>query len=110
MKNWLFLGIAIVSEVVGTSMLKSSEGFTKLWPSLIVMVGYGAAFFFLSLSLRTIPIGVAYAIWSGIGIVTITAIAWVFLDQRLDTPAIFGILLIVAGVVTMNMFSNSVVH
>lgn len=110
MKNWLFLGIAIVSEVVGTSMLKSSEGFTKLWPSLIVMVGYGAAFFFLSLSLRTIPIGVAYAIWSGIGIVAITAIAWVFLDQRLDIPAIFGILLIVAGVVTMNMFSNSVVH
>jgi small multidrug resistance pump len=110
MKNWLFLGIAIVSEVVGTSMLKSSEGFTKLWPSLIVVVGYGAAFFFLSLSLRTIPIGVAYAIWSGIGIVAITAIAWVFLDQRLDTPAIVGILLIVAGVVTMNMLSNSVVH
>jgi small multidrug resistance pump len=74
-------------------------------------VGYGAAaFFFLSLSLRTIPIGIAYAIWSGIGIVAVTAIAWVFLGQRLDTPAIVGILLIVAGVVTMNMFSTSVTH
>lgn len=110
MKQWLFLSIAIVSEVVATSALKSSNGFTQLWPSLVVIAGYAAAFFFLSLTLRTIPVGVAYAIWSGAGIVLITAIGWLVLGQSLDVPAIIGLALIIAGVIILNVFSKSVAH
>jgi|SRR5688500_12954714 small multidrug resistance pump len=108
--QWLFLSIAIVSEVAATSALKSSNGFTQLWPSIIVVAGYATAFFFLSLTLRTMPIGIAYAIWSGVGIVLITLIAWLALGQRLDLPAILGLALIVAGVVVLNLFSKSVTH
>ncbi len=110
MKQWVFLAIAIVSEVVATSALKSSEGFTRLLPSLLVVLGYGLAFYLLSLTLRTIPVGVAYAVWSGVGMVLISAVAWIFLDQKLDAPAIAGIVLIAAGVVIMNVFSRTVVH
>ncbi len=108
--QWLFLSIAIISEVMATSALKSSNGFTQLWPSLVVVAGYAAAFFFLSLTLRTIPVGIAYAIWSGAGIVLITLIAWLFLGQTLDGPAIVGLALIVAGVVVLNVFSKSAIH
>lgn len=108
--QWLFLSIAIVSEVVATSALKWSNGFTQLWPSIIVVAGYAAAFFFLSLTLRTIPVGVAYAIWSGAGIVLITLIAWLVFEQRLDLPALFGLALIMAGVVVLNVFSKSINH
>jgi small multidrug resistance pump len=108
--QWLFLSIAIISEVMATSALKSSNGFTQLWPSLVVVAGYAAAFFFLSLTLRTIPVGIAYAIWSGAGIVLITLIAWLFLGQALDGPAIVGLALIVAGVVVLNVFSKSAIH
>ena len=107
MSQWLFLSIAILSEVVATSALKSSNGFTQLWPSLVVVAGYGAAFFFLSLSLRTIPVGIAYAIWSGVGIVLIAIIGWLFLGQKLDMPALIGLGLIVSGVVVLNIFSKS---
>jgi small multidrug resistance pump len=107
---WVFLSIAILSEVAATSALKPSNGFTQLWPSIIVVVGYGAAFFFLSLSLRTIPVGVAYAIWSGVGIVLIAVIGWLFLGQKLDMPAVIGLLLIVSGVVVLNVFSRSASH
>ncbi|MDE2367302.1 MAG: QacE family quaternary ammonium compound efflux SMR transporter [Betaproteobacteria bacterium] len=110
MKQWLFLSVAIVSEVVATSALKSSNGFTQLWPSLVVVAGYSAAFFFLSLTLRTIPVGIAYAIWSGAGIVLITAIGWLVLGQSLDVPAIIGLALIIAGVIVLNVFSKSVAH
>ncbi|HEX8873694.1 MAG TPA: SMR family transporter [Nitrosospira sp.] len=110
MKQWLFLSVAIVSEVVATSALKSSNGFTQFWPSLVVVAGYAAAFFFLSLTLRTIPVGIAYAIWSGAGIVLITAIGWLVLGQSLDVPAIIGLALIIAGVITLNVFSKSVAH
>jgi len=110
MKQWVFLSIAIVSEVVATSALKSSEGFTRLLPSLLVVAGYGAAFYFLSLTLRTIPVGIAYAVWSGVGMVLISVVAWLFLDQKLDAPAIAGIVLIAAGVVVMNVCSKTVVH
>ncbi|MFV0371739.1 MAG: DMT family transporter, partial [Azonexus sp.] len=103
--NWLYLILAIVAEVAGTSFLKTSEGFTKLWPSLAVVVGYGAAFFFLSLTLRTIPVGVAYAIWSGLGIVLITAVGWLAFDQKLDAAGLAGITLIAAGVIVLNVFS-----
>ena len=108
--QWLFLSIAIVSEVVATSALKSSNGFTQLWPSIIVVAGYAAAFFFLSLTLRTMPVGVAYAIWSGAGIVLITLIAWLVFGQRLDLPALFGLALIIAGAVVLNVFSKSINH
>lgn len=108
MHHWVFLSIAIVSEVVGTSALKATQGFTRLWPSLIVIVGYTTAFYFLSLTLKTIPVGVAYAIWSGVGIALITLIAWLFFGQKLDAAAMIGILLIVAGVVVLNVFSTTV--
>jgi small multidrug resistance pump len=108
--TYLYLGIAIVAEVIATSALKASEGFSRLGPSLVVLVGYGLAFFFLSLTLRTMPTGIAYAIWSGIGIVLVSAIGWVWFKQTLDTPAIIGMGLIIAGVVVVNMFSKSVSH
>lgn len=110
MKSWIFLAIAIVSEVIGTSALKASDGFSRLWPSLLVVLGYGIAFYCLSLTLRTIPVGVAYAVWSGLGVVLITLVAWLFLDQKLDLPALIGMALIVAGVLLMNLFSRSVAH
>ncbi|HHO69903.1 MAG TPA: QacE family quaternary ammonium compound efflux SMR transporter [Halothiobacillus sp.] len=106
--HWVFLTLAIVSEVIGTSALKASEGFSRLWPSMIVIVSYAAAFYFLSLTLKTIPIGVSYAIWSGAGIVLIALVAWIFYGQSLDLPAILGISLIVAGVIVLNVFSKVV--
>ncbi len=109
MREWLFLAIAIVSEVVATSALKASDGFTRFVPSSVVVVGYALAFYCLSLTLRTIPIGVVYAIWSGVGIALISIIGWLVFHQRLDTPAIVGICLIIAGVVVLNVFSSSTV-
>lgn len=106
--NWFYLAIAIIAEVIATSFLKSSEGFTRLFPSLIVAIGYSAAFFFLSLTLRTIPIGIAYGIWSGVGIVLVTGIAWVAFNQKLDVAGLLGILLIIAGVVVIKVFSKTV--
>jgi small multidrug resistance pump len=110
MNNWLFLGLAIAAEVIATSALKSSEGFTRLWPSLLVAAGYGAAFYFLSLTLRTIPIGVAYAVWSGVGVVLIALIAWLLHGQRLDAPALAGMGLIVTGVAVINLYSKAAAH
>lgn len=110
MKNWLFLLIAIVSEVIATSALKASEGFTVLVPSVIVAVGYSAAFYFLSLTLRTIPIGMAYAIWSGVGVALITLIGWLVFNQKLDAAALIGIAFIVIGIVVLYSFSESVMH
>lgn len=104
--HWLYLMIAIVAEVVGTSFLRGSAGFTKPLPSLAVVVGYGLAFYFLSLTLEQIPVGVAYAVWSGAGVTLIAAIGWIFLGQSLDPPAILGMGLIVAGVVVLNLFSK----
>ncbi len=110
MKSWLFLSLAIASEIVGTTALKASDGFTRLWPSLIVILGYGVAFYCLSLTLGTIPVGIAYAIWSGAGIVLISLVAWLMFGQKLDAPALIGIALIVAGVIVLNVFSRSVAH
>ena len=110
MKSWLFLAIAICGEVVATSALKSSQGFTRLVPSLIVVTGYAVAFYFLSLVLRTIPVGIAYAVWSGLGIVLVTAIAWVLHGQKLDAWAFVGIGLIVSGVAVLNLLSRSSAH
>jgi small multidrug resistance pump len=107
MTSWLYLMIAIVAEVIGTSALRSSDGFTRTVPSVVVIVGYSTAFYFLSLTLKTIPVGVAYAVWSGIGIVLISAVGWVVFGQKLDLGAIAGIALITAGVVILNVFSKS---
>jgi multidrug transporter EmrE-like cation transporter len=85
MNNYFFLAIAILSEVIATSALKSSDGFTKFVPSVIVVTGYGAAFYFLSITLKTIPVGIAYAVWSGLGVVLVTAVAWVLHGQKLDS-------------------------
>jgi small multidrug resistance pump len=104
--QWVFLSLAIVSEVIGTSALKAAEGFSRFWPSVVVLLSYTSAFYFLSLTLRTIPVGVAYAVWSGAGVVLIALIAWLVYGQALDLPAIIGILLIVAGVVVLNLFST----
>lgn len=110
MQHWIFLAVAIISEVIATSFLKSAEGFTRFWPSLVVVVGYLLAFYLLSLTLKTIPVGVAYAIWSGIGIVLIALSGWLFLGQSLDMPALIGLSLIVAGVAVINVFSRTVAH
>lgn len=110
MKNWLFLAIAITSEVIATSALKSSDGFTRLAPSLIAVAGYGAAFYFLSLTLKVIPVGIAYAVWSGLGIVLVTAIAWVIHGQKLDVWGFVGIGLIASGVAVLNLLSKTSAH
>lgn len=108
MSHWVLLTLAIIAEIIGTSFLKASEGFTRLLPSLVVGVCYLLAFYFLSLTLRTLPVGVAYAIWSGVGIVLIAVIGWLWFGQALDAAAILGMGLIVAGVVVMNLFSSTV--
>lgn len=110
MNNWICLAVAIVSETVATTALKASAGFTRPAPAALVVVGYGLAFYFLSLTLRTIPLGVAYAVWSGVGIVLITAAGWFMYGQKLDAAALAGIVLIVAGVLVMNLFSKTAGH
>lgn len=108
--HWFYLGIAIASEVIATSALKAADGFTQLVPSIIVVLGYAAVFYFLSLTLRFIPIGVAYAVWSGVGIVLVSLIGWFAYRQPLDIAAMIGIGFIVAGVVILNFFSKSTMH
>ncbi|HQR03561.1 MAG: multidrug efflux SMR transporter [Proteobacteria bacterium] len=110
MPAWLSLAIAIISEVIGTSALQASAGFSRPLPSLIVVAGYALAFYFLSLTLRTMPVGVAYAIWSGAGVALIALVGWVFLGQKLDAAAFLGLGLIVAGVVVLNLFSTAGSH
>lgn len=105
--TWLYLGFAILAEVIGTTALKATDGFTKLVPAVIVVLGYGTSFVFLSLALRTIPVAVAYAVWSGVGIVLISILGWVIYKQVLDAPAVIGIGLIMAGVVILNLFSTA---
>ena len=110
MNHWAALAIAIVAEVIGTTALKASNEFTRLWPSLIVVAGYGTAFYFMALSMRVLPVGIMYAIWSGMGIVLVSIIGWVVYRQALDMPAIIGMGLIIAGAIVINVFSKSVVH
>ena len=107
---WVYLAIAIVSEVIATSALKAAEGFTRWVPSLLVVVGYASAFYFLSLTLRILPLGIAYAIWSGVGVLLVALVGWVLYHQSLDIAALIGISLIVAGVIVLNLFSKTVAH
>jgi small multidrug resistance pump len=104
----LYLFIAILAEVIATSALKSAEGFTKLGPSILVVVGYGAAFYLLSLVLRHMTVGVTYAIWSGVGIVLVALVGFVVFREMPDTPAIIGMGMIIAGVTVIHTFSNTV--
>jgi small multidrug resistance pump len=103
--QWIYLSIAILAEVIATSSLKAAEGFTRLIPSLIVVFGYGTAFYFLSLTLRTMQVGTAYAIWSGVGTVIISLVAWLLYNQKLDAPSILGMALIISGVVIIKFLS-----
>tara|TARA_Y100000996_G_C22168010_1_gene497442 strand:- start:115 stop:447 length:333 start_codon:yes stop_codon:yes gene_type:complete len=106
MNKWAYLLLAIISEVVATASIKSTEEFTNLIPSVVVIVGYCAAFYFLSLTLDEIPLGIAYAIWSAVGIVGVALIAVIFHDQRLDAGAMIGMGLIIAGIVVMRLYST----
>ncbi|WP_425291441.1 DMT family transporter [Aquamicrobium lusatiense] len=108
--TYLYLFVAIIFEVIATTALKQTDGFTRLLPSLMTILGYALAFYFLALTLRTMPVGIVYAIWSGAGIILITAIGWLLFRQSLDLPALVGMGLIMAGVLVINLFSKSVVH
>ena len=107
---YLYLAIAIVAEVIATSALKASDEFTRLIPRMVVVIGYGVAFYFMTLVIRTIPLGITYAIWSGLGIVLIAAVGFFYYKQTLDLAAIIGMGLIVSGVVVINVFSNTAGH
>ncbi len=101
--HWVYLGVAIVAEVIATSALKATEGFSRLGPSVLVVAGYGTAFYFLSLTLRTLPLGVAYALWSGVGIALVTAFGWLYYRQTLDAATLCGLGLIAAGIVLIQL-------
>lgn len=110
MRTYFILFLAIAFETAATSFLKQSEQFTRLWPSVITVLGYIGAFYCLSVVLKSIPVGIAYAIWSGVGIILIALIGWLAFKQHLDMPAIVGLILIIAGVLVINVFSKSVSH
>lgn len=109
-RSYIYLILAIVFEIIATTFLKKTEEFSKLIPSIITVIGYSAAFYFLSLTLRQIPVGITYAIWSGVGIIFITIIGIVAFKQVPDLPAIIGIALIVIGVIIINIFSKMGTH
>ena len=106
--KWIYLIIAIITEVIATSALKESEGFTKAIPSLIVIIGYSMTFYFMSLTLREMSVGITYAIWSGMGILLITLIGYFRYNQMIDAPAVLGMSLIALGIIILRFFSNSV--
>ena len=110
MNGYTSLALAIVAEVIATSALQASAGFTRPGPSVLVVLGCGVAFYCLSLTLRTVPVGVAYALWSGLGIVLITAVGWVLYQQRVDAAALLGMALIMAGVAVIQLFSKTTAH
>ncbi|TKI05321.1 DMT family transporter [Martelella alba] len=108
--TYVFLLIAIISEVIATTSLKASAGFTRLYPSVMVIVGYLISFLLLSLVLKSMPVGIAYASWAGLGIVFVAIAGYLFFDQRLDFYAILGMALIIAGVLIINLISKSSAH
>jgi small multidrug resistance pump len=110
MWNYVYLMIAVACEVTATMALKLSDGFTRLWPTLISMTGYTLALYFLSITMRTLPVGIIYALWSGLGILIIVGAAWFFYRQTLDMPALLGLGLIIAGIIIINLFSKSLPH
>lgn len=108
--SWIYLTVAIVAEIIATTALKASDGFTRFYPSLITVVGYALSFYCLAIALRVIPVGIAYAVWSGAGIVAISLIGYVVFKQALDTAGLIGIAMIVAGVLVLNVFSKAGGH
>jgi small multidrug resistance pump len=108
--HYIYLFVAIIAETIGTTALQASQQFTRLWPSVVVVAGYGVAFYFLGLSLKFMPVGLVYAIWSGLGIVAIATIGFVAFGQSLDVPAIIGILMILGGILVIHLFSNVSMH
>ncbi len=108
--HWFFLVLAIAAETVGTSALKASDGFTRLSPSILTAVAYAVSFYLLAQVLKVVPVGIAYAIWSGLGIVMIALIGWMVFGQKLDAPALLGLGLIIAGILVMQLFSNTTGH
>ena len=108
--HYIYLVLAVVAETVGTSALQASQQFTRVWPSVLVVLAYGVAFYLLSLALKFIPVGVLYAVWSGVGIVCIAMIGWLVFRQSLDLPALLGIALIIAGIAVIQLFSGTATH
>lgn len=108
--TYLYLALAIIAEVVATSALKSSAGFTRLWPSLLVLSGYGLAFYLLALVLKSLPVGIAYAFWAGLGIVLVTLVGILVFGEKPDLPALLGLAMIVGGVVVIQVFSSVSAH
>ena len=108
--HFVYLLLAVVAGTVGTTALQASQQFTRLWPSIVVVLAYGVAFYLLSLALKFIPVGVLYAVWSGVGIVCIALIGWVVFRQALDLPAVLGIALIIAGIAVIQLFSGTATH
>ena len=108
--QWLILGAAILAETIGTTALQASQQFTRLWPSVLVVVAYAISFYLLAMTLRYMPVGIVYAMWSGLGICLIAAIGWVVFGQRLDLPAVIGLSMIIAGIVVIQLFSKTASH
>lgn len=108
--HYLILFFAVMAETIGTTALQASQQFSRLWPSLICVVSYAAAFYLLSLALKVMPVGILYAVWSGLGIVLIAAIGFTVFGQKLDLPALLGITMILAGILVIHLFSNSSAH
>ncbi len=108
--HYVYLAIAILTETIATSAIQASQQFTRIGPSLIVVIGYAASFYFMALTLKVMPIGIVYALWSGVGIVLMAAIGYVVFRQKLDTPAVIGIVLIIVGIVVIQLFSNTKTH
>ncbi|MEJ6479066.1 MAG: small multidrug resistance pump [Paracoccaceae bacterium] len=108
--HYIYLFLAVLTETIGTSALQASQQFTRLWPSVLVVVAYAVSFYLLSLTLRYMPVGIMYALWSGLGIVMIAIIGWLVFQQRLDLPAVIGMALIIGGIVVIQVFSNTSMH
>ena len=108
--QWLILGAAILAETIGTTALQASQQFTRLWPSVLVVVAYAISFYLLAMTLRYMPVGIVYAMWSGLGICLIAAIGWVVFGQRLVLPAVIGLSMIIAGIVVIQLFSKTTSH
>ena len=108
--HYIYLIVAVAAETIGTTALQASQQFTRLWPSVLVVIGYSIAFYFLGVALKYIPVGVAYAVWSGLGVVLIAIIGLLVFGQRLDLPAMFGLGLIIAGIAVIQLFSDTATH
>tara|TARA_R110000787_G_scaffold111040_1_gene219917 strand:- start:563 stop:895 length:333 start_codon:yes stop_codon:yes gene_type:complete len=110
MPAYLILALAVLAETIGTTALQASQQFTRLWPSVLVVLAYAVSFYLLSMTLKVMPVGVVYALWSGLGIILIAIIGFAVFGQRLDLPAVLGLVLIIAGIGVIHLFSNATPH